>query len=133
MGAAIVTRGPVFDGRARVRLTRMCTDIEQGVAAETQRRVQILGQSLFRYTKKAHDVPGKWRSHIHVVSRGGHRAVTDSGIIYGPWLEGTGSRNKTTRFKGYNMWRTTFANMNRSGAMEVARPIVMRTIPDLNA
>lgn len=33
------------------------------------------------------------------------RRVHDRGIIYGPWLEGTGSRNRTTRFKGYASFR----------------------------
>lgn len=27
--------------------------------------------------------------------------VTTGDAMYGPWLEGTGSRNRTTRFKGY--------------------------------
>jgi hypothetical protein len=25
--------------------------------------------------------------------------------VYGPWLEGVGSRNNTTRFKGYHAFR----------------------------
>lgn len=34
------------------------------------------------------------------------RIVTDSNVIYGPWLEGVGSRNyPTTRFKGYHTFR----------------------------
>jgi hypothetical protein len=33
--------------------------------------------------------------------------VTDGGVIYGPWLEGVGSRNQTTRFKGYATFRKT--------------------------
>lgn len=32
--------------------------------------------------------------------------VHDRGIIYGPWLEGVSSRNRTTRFKGYAAFRT---------------------------
>ncbi len=31
--------------------------------------------------------------------------ITDGGGIYGPWLEGTDERNKTTRFKGYGSFR----------------------------
>lgn len=34
-----------------------------------------------------------------------HGKVHDSLVIYGPWLEGVGSRNATTRFKGYAMFR----------------------------
>lgn len=33
------------------------------------------------------------------------RSVNDRGVIYGSWLEGTGSRNQTTRFKGYWSFR----------------------------
>lgn len=33
------------------------------------------------------------------------RRVHDRGVIYGPWLEGTGSRNRTTRFRGYASFR----------------------------
>ena len=31
--------------------------------------------------------------------------IWDWNVIYGPWLEGTGSRNRTTRFKGYASFR----------------------------
>jgi len=32
-------------------------------------------------------------------------SVNDRGVVYGPWLEGQSSRNKTTRFKGYSSFR----------------------------
>lgn len=33
-------------------------------------------------------------------------SVNDSAMVYGPWLEGTGSRNyPVTRFKGYHTFR----------------------------
>ena len=31
--------------------------------------------------------------------------VTTADAMYGPWLEGTGSRNQSTRFKGYHGFR----------------------------
>jgi len=33
------------------------------------------------------------------------QVITDGGIVYGPWLEGTSRRNQTTRFKGYKTFR----------------------------
>jgi len=33
--------------------------------------------------------------------------LTDSGVVYGPWLEGVSSRNDATRFKGYGIFRRT--------------------------
>jgi hypothetical protein len=38
--------------------------------------------------------------------------VHDSGVVYGPWLEGTSYRNMTTRFKGYFAFRTTLGEMD---------------------
>lgn len=31
--------------------------------------------------------------------------VHDRDVVYGPWLEGTSARNRTTRFKGYASFR----------------------------
>ena len=33
--------------------------------------------------------------------------ISDSGVVYGPWLEGVSSRNQASRFKGYALWRRT--------------------------
>lgn len=55
---------------------------------------------------------GHYRSQITAYRRTGvgrtHYDVVlhDSGVIYGPWLAGTGTRNApVTRFKGYKHWR----------------------------
>jgi len=37
----------------------------------------------------------------------------DRGMVYGPWLEGTGSRNRTTKFKGYKSVRETRQELGR--------------------
>ena len=44
----------------------------------------------------------------------------DRGIVYGPWLEGVGSRNQTTRFKGY-------------AAARRARQAIEKRIPQITA
>jgi hypothetical protein len=53
-----------------------------------------------------------------------HR-VHDRGVIYGPWLEGTSSRNRTTRFRGYSSLRrarqSTEARMPQLLAAPTAR------------
>lgn len=132
MPATVTLSGPFFHS-GPVILDRMVRDIVAGVTKETEQRVRILGQSMFRYADKSHhQVPGKWRNSVHGVVRGDEGIIDDGGIIYGPWLEGVGSRNRTTRFKGYRMWRTTLQNMERSGAREVYRPIVDRAVRELN-
>lgn len=42
-----------------------------------------------------------YETQVHMEHLGEGWSVNDRGIAYGPWLEGTGSRNSTTRFKGY--------------------------------
>lgn len=132
MSVEISFHGPLFtDGQ--MIADRMVRDITAKVTTETEHRVQVLGQSMFRYADKSHhQVPGKWRNSVHGVVRGDEGIIDDGGIIYGPWLEGVGSRNATTRFKGYFMWRRTAQNMERSGAREVYRPIVDRAVRELN-
>lgn len=132
MPATVSFSGPLFDGRAQSITQRMITDITKDVTRETEKRVTITGQASFRYADKSrHQVPGKWRSRMHSEIRDADGVVSND-VIYGPWLEGTGSRNQTTRFKGYRMWRLTAQAMDRSGAREVYTPIVNRAVRELN-
>lgn len=52
---------------------------------------------------------GNYRRNVHGITRQVgldlQGKIHDSGVVYGPWLEGTSSRNKTTRFKGYSSFR----------------------------
>jgi|SRR5689334_745682 len=48
---------------------------------------------------------GFYESRVSIHRMQGDPVVSDGGVIYGPWLEGTGSRNSSTRFKGYWSFR----------------------------
>lgn len=62
----------------------------------------------------------------------GQYKVTDQGVIYGPWLEGTGSRNfPKTRFKGYFTFRRTTQQL-QARAVSSVEPIVRKLIARLN-
>lgn len=50
---------------------------------------------------------------------GADRIIHDRGIVYGPWLDGSGSRNRTSRFKGYAHWRNTRNYLQDRGIPEV--------------
>ena len=52
-----------------------------------------------------------------------HGELTDSGVVYGPWLEGVSSRNDATRFKGYGIFRRT-----RDKLQGMARDIVEKHV-----
>lgn len=99
-GVTVHTSGPVFDGRA--------AHLTQEAAEESNRRIaqqgaftvrQMLDRVLKRQTPyyrlqvEAHQDPPGW-------------AIDDGGVVYGPWLEGVGSRNfPVTAFKGYATFR----------------------------
>lgn len=88
--------GPVFDGRADTMVDRMLEDCKDEVASYAEYLWQMkLDQSLKHPT-------GRYQSRINVARRDLNRIVNDRQSVYGPWLEGTGSRNAPkTRFAGY--------------------------------
>jgi hypothetical protein len=57
--------------------------------------------------------------------------VWDSNVVYGPWLEGTGRRNQTTRFKGYHSFRKATQTIQRDVPRVVA-PVLARVVAQLN-
>lgn len=91
--------GPMFDGRASKAAEDLVNGIEREVA---EFGADMVRAQLDRVLKRP---TGRYRRSIHVQSEFGAEVVTDGGIVYGPWLEGTGSRNRTTRFKGYSTYR----------------------------
>ena len=56
---------------------------------------------------------GNYRRNLRTRVSATTARIDDGGIVYGPWLEGVGSRNAVTRFKGYAMWRRTRQWMER--------------------
>jgi hypothetical protein len=59
---------------------------------------------------------GNYRKNLHAQVDGVLGVViSDRGVVYGPWLEGTGSRNQTTRFKGYASFRRVRDWLERTG------------------
>jgi hypothetical protein len=100
MDISVERSGPILTGRGREIMGRLSDEISDEVAQEGFNRVHIeLGHVLKHPT-------GYYESKVATdrVSTGIH-TVTDGDVIYGPWLEGTSSRNLTTRFKGYTTFR----------------------------
>lgn len=125
--------GPLFDAYERdIATERARQDTEDAIQDATYERVKALGQSRFRYVDKSnHHVPGKWLHSIRKTYEGDYPAV-DTGIIYGYWLEGVGSRNfPKTRFKGYRMWREATQQI-QAEAEKIAQPHIDRAVARLN-
>jgi hypothetical protein len=106
MGAVTVDlSGPLFDGRAQHELDAMLVAIVDDVAAQGYSEwMANLNGSI------KHPTP-YYETQITTDRHGDSAVVHDRGIVYGPWLEGTGSRNKTTRFKGYASARRAVATL----------------------
>lgn len=116
--------GPLFDGGAARLVDGMCADIEREIGQEGEALVLahlagVLKNPTGFYASKVTSHP----------SDHGDVDVVDGGVVYGPWLEGVGSRNRTTRFKGYATFRRVAQTLQRKAdgiAERVARPWIGR-------
>lgn len=91
--------GPLFDGRVGKALDAAADDIEQRTAYFGAALIRSRMDMTFRRQTPYYRLQNQARRD------GAHWKISDNGVIYGPWLEGIGSRNKTTRFKGYSNYR----------------------------
>ncbi|MEI5100299.1 hypothetical protein RB200_19450 [Streptomyces sp. PmtG] len=96
--------GPLFDGRAQALANRYVDHVERQLAEEG---LNILRSEMHRVFRNP---TGYYESRCRVEDG---RRITDSRVVYGPWLAGVGSMNfPVTRFKGYDHWIRTRAQLN---------------------
>lgn len=74
---------------------------------------------------------GYYESKIVVDRAAREPTVSDSGVIYGGWLEGISSRNKTTRFKGYFTFRKVKQKLDED-TPELVRQLTDQYIDRMN-
>lgn len=102
--------GPLFNGRASVAVHAFCDEAEDEIG---QHGVNVIRTELGSVLKRP---TGYYQSRIQTDRVGGDSVINDGGVIYGPWLEGVGSRNRTTRFKGYFTFRRMAQTIQRQAA-----------------
>ncbi len=132
---AVVLSGNLFE-RPQPILDYHVGVMTKELAEQAQLAVKFQGQSSFRYE---HSAPtGEWLRSVKTrqsrESTGRFQSgwdVHDSGIIYGPWLEGVSDRNKTTSFKGYSMFRKVAQQIERK-APQLLTTKTRRMVRDLN-
>lgn len=138
MSGTVKLSGPLFDGTAERAGTRGTEAARQRVADEGARLAAATLAASVRLRgrgKAIADVTTTDRSRVYQTGKDSMiiTASTDETIVttdlatYGPWLEGTGSRNQTTRFKGYHSFRLAGQVLDRSAAYlanEAFRPYV---------
>ena len=100
MEVVVKASGPLFDGTASVLVQRYTREGGEAVARWGEQEVQRVLEQVLR------NPTGYYQSQVRVnrVSNDSF-AITDGGVVYGPWLEGTSRRNAETRFKGYGTFR----------------------------
>jgi hypothetical protein len=122
----MTTKGPLFDGSAEQIIDNAVLHGQDAIAQEAVDLVHgRLGQVLRHPT-------GRYASRV-VVDRSmpDRPVITDGGIVYGPWLEGTASRNTRSRFKGYQTFRRTTEDLQNRAAT-IAGPVILHDVQALN-
>jgi len=102
--------GPLFDGRAAAALDDFAEAVVDDVAEQGFRDIHFTLHRVLR------NPTGYYQSRIRNRAIGSARVLYDDRVIYGHWLEGTGSRNApVTRFKGYFTFRRVAQHLIKKG------------------
>lgn len=102
--AEVDVSGPIF-GQIDGTVNRAIEASNEKVGQE------LVSQVRLRLDKVLKDPSGHYESRIDYTALQGTTLITDSGVVYGAWLEGTSSRNATSRFKGYSTFRRVTQQM----------------------
>lgn len=122
--------GPLFNGVAEQAMRKLSEEVQRTVAVYAEDTWQSFMDASFRHPT------GRYQSHVNIARDGNDLVVNDgwpgSGLKYGPWLEGVGSRNSpVTKFPGYFSLRRAAAKVNHE-VTEVTAPIVDKYVREAN-
>lgn len=138
--------GPLGDGAVAKLAQDWATAVSQALGDEA---VAMLGAWPFtggkagvgrdssgRYVHRegASRSQGGFRSSLRVVRKSPAEVSVPGpmikGVAWSPWLEGTSQRNTTTGFKGYHLFRTTRAALDKS-APEIGQRVLGGMLPGM--
>lgn len=125
-GLTVTLKGPTVEGRAPAIVHLMAEEALKEIADYTRFEVLMqLDRVLVNPTGYYESQVKAERVAVDTYS------VNDSNVIYGPWLEGIGSRNRARPgFPGYHTFRTVRGRMERK-ADAVAEAAVQRMVGEL--
>lgn len=103
----VVLSGPMFDGRLDVMVNDMLAEMLNVTAAQGFADVRESLNEHIQFPTPYYE------TQINIARADDDLVVNDRGIVYGPWLEGVSTRNRSTRFKGYASFRRSAANLRR--------------------
>jgi hypothetical protein len=126
MSIEVTFRGPLFDGRAERAAQDACDEARDKIAEFAQDRVLAGTAANFKTRTPYYETRVTTTRVSSEVS-----LVWDQGVVYGPWLEGVGSRNfPVTRFRGYRFWRAAKHAVATRGP-EMAEQAVRRHLSEM--
>lgn len=99
-------KGYFLNGDPSAVITNYLRAVEDEVAQVGVNDVRIELGAVLRHRT------GYYESRVQTERRYNEAVVNDGNVVYGPWLEGVGSRNKSTRFKGYFTFRRVAQALN---------------------
>lgn len=124
--ATVDIEGPVFDARGSAIMSDLAEECADAVAEQGFRDIHFTLARVLRHPT------GFYQSQIRDRSFGSTHVLYDNRVIYGHWLEGTGSRNApVTRFAGYFTFRRVAQALNRK-AVAICAPVVARAVRRLS-
>ncbi len=132
----VTMRGPVFESSRHAIMAEMMHDAIGAIVDEGE-RIVVKGLDVAIYDHGgAH--PNRYHPTGHArrmvagdVTDSQHGVIHWNNLIYGPWLEGTSSRNDSTRFKGYAVFRQATDQL-QSKALDIAREYAAKAVARLN-
>lgn len=117
-------RGVLFDGTFEREIEAGLHDALSDVADDAKQNIlQVFGTVL-----RTHPTM-RLEEGVDAHPVGDDFVVDDGGVIYGPWIEGVGSRNRSTRFKGYATYRRVAQSVQRR-ATAIAERAIRRRMSD---
>jgi len=136
----VEAQGPIFDGSWKFTMLRYKFALTQALGEKGVNWIKNYLPSVYEYLKNPsvlhgtkHFHPGLYESDIHTDRQFVDvNLIHDTPVVYGPWVEGVGSRNATTRFKGHHAFRLAAQQLNLE-AEAVADHVIQVYIKELNA
>lgn len=98
-GITVTARGPLVSGKDAEHVAAFLREAQDEVSQQAFANLHQLMDKNFK-----HPTP-YYETQVLNQRVENTNVIHDRGIVYGPWLEGVSSRNQTTRFKGYHIFR----------------------------
>jgi hypothetical protein len=128
-GIETTVSGPLFERPNLITFEAVAKLVQRVVERGEQRLDKILRpRPAGVYLAKTDAAPGEastghYRRNISGQSQGLRGRIDDSGVVYGPWLEGVSSRNARMRWPGYASFRKTTQWMDEQVPIEADKMV----------